>query len=165
MNTLSPDPQKNTRALALAPVLGLCGVIALLSGCASEPVSHVVSAPPPPAPTVAPGVIMATPAPIVTTQTTQTTQTTPNGTVVTTRTQPVSTTIVTQAPPTVQTEVLSAQPTSAHKWITGYWTWRDNRYQWMNGRWEVPPYTAATWNAPRWESESGGYRFYEGYWN
>lgn len=35
----------------------------------------------------------------------------------------------------------------------------------MAGHWEVPPYSSAKWNAPRWESENGAYRYYEGYWN
>ena len=70
--------------------------IVFLAGCATEPESHLVSAPPPPAPNVA---VMAAPTAVTTTQTTQTTQTTPTGTVVTTQTVPVNTMIVTQVAP------------------------------------------------------------------
>lgn len=83
---------------------------------------------------------------------------------VTTQSQP-STIVVTQAPPALQSEVILAQPSSAHVWVAGYWTWRNNQYQWMAGHWEVPPYANAKWNSPRWQTESGAYRFYEGYWN
>jgi hypothetical protein len=73
--------------------------------------------------------------------------------------------MVTQAPPALQQEVATARPSSNHQWVPGYWTWRNNRYEWMAGHWEVPPRTNATWVAPRWEMENGAYRFYEGYWN
>jgi hypothetical protein len=72
--------------------------------------------------------------------------------------------VVTQAPPTVQQETVLARPSAQHVWIPGYYTWRDNRYVWIAGRWEMPPRSDAVWVAPRWERESGGYRFYEGYW-
>jgi len=47
----------------------------------------------------------------------------------------VSTTIVTQAPPAMQQEVVLAQPTSQHVWLAGFWTWRNDRYEWMAGHW------------------------------
>jgi hypothetical protein len=92
-----------------------------------------------------------------------TTQTTPTGTVSTT--QPVNTVIVTQAPPALQSEVVLEQPSPQHKWIPGFWTYRDSRYLWVSGHWEIPPRPDATWIAPRWVPENGGYRYYEGYWN
>lgn len=125
----------------------ISGGLALLAGCGSYPESHVVSAPPPPAP-----------------QTTQVVVTQPQATVpVQTAT---GTVVVTQAPPAMQTETITAQPTSDHKWIPGYWTWRNSRYEWISGHWELPPYRNSVWVAPRWErTDSGGYRFFEGYWN
>ena len=74
--------------------------------------------------------------------------------------------LVMQAPPVLQQEVISAQPSSDHRWIPGYWTWRNERYEWMAGHWELPPEPSSVWVAPRWErTDNGGYRFYEGYWN
>ncbi len=146
------ETSKSTHAQVLAakqpvslfPVV--LGALALLAGCSSEPESHVVSAPPPPAPQV------------VVTQPAQAVAVAPAA-------QP-GTIIVTQAPPAVQQEMMPAQPSSEHKWIAGYWTWRDNRYEWVSGHWEVPPSSGAVWVAPRWERLSdGSYRFYEGYWN
>jgi hypothetical protein len=162
MFIISTSSQKRNSTSSLAPFLAISSLIGLMAGCASEPQSYVVSAPPPAAP-VAPATIVTASAPMTTT--TQTTQTTPTGTVVTTQSQPVSTIVVTQAPPALQTELVVAQPSSSHVWVAGYWTWRNNQYQWMAGHWEVPPYANAKWTAPRWQTENGAYRFYEGYWN
>ena len=102
---------------------------------------------------------------------------TPSGTPVTT-TQPTAVAVpvanaapgtavvVMQAPPPAPPpEAVTARPSSDHVWIPGYYTWRNNRYEWMAGHWEVPPYASAKWMTPRWQTESGAYRFYEGYWN
>jgi hypothetical protein len=136
-------PQKRVAPRSALQLTLLCGALGLFAGCASEPVSHVVSAPPPAAPTQTQTVVVPATTPA----------TTPGGAVV-----------VTQAPPPVQQEPVLAQPSSRHVWIPGYWTWRDSRYVWVAGRWEVPPRTDAVWIAPRWVSEGGAYRFYEGYW-
>ena len=122
----------------------ICGVAALLGGCATEPESHVVSAPPPGAPVVQP-----TQAPVVYTTPTAGTQ---------------STIVVTQAPPAAQQEMVTARPSSDHVWVGGYWTWRNNRYEWVPGNWVVPPRSSAAWIPPRWQTEGGAYRFYEGRW-
>jgi hypothetical protein len=149
--TISPNTNAPIRSFrSVAQVALISGGLALMAGCVSEPESHVLSAPPPPAPTQT-QVVVAQP------QGTQTVQAVqqPNGTI-----------IVTQAPPTVQQELVTAQPTSDHKWVPGYWTWRNNRYEWMNGHWALPPSRDSVWVAPRWErTSSGSYRFYEGYWN
>lgn len=116
-----------------------------MAGCASEPQSHVVSAPPPQSPQTQ---VVVTQAPYA---------------------QPVATSgtiVVTQAPPVLQQELVSAQPSSDHKWVPGYWTWRNSRYEWMTGHWELPPTRGSVWIAPRWERTSeGAFRFFEGYWN
>jgi hypothetical protein len=77
----------------------------------------------------------------------------------------VSTTIVTEAPPVPQSEVVLAQPSPKHMWLAGYWTWRDARYEWMAGHWELPPSSRSVWVLPRWEQQGNAYRFYEGYWD
>ena len=148
-----PSPFAFARAdRHLAPLVVVCGVLGLLTGCATAPVSHVVSAPPPLAPTSS--------------VTTTTTTTTPTGMATTANATPVvSTTVVTQAPPTLQEEARVAQPSARHIWLAGYWTWRNERYEWMAGQWEMPPTASSIWVAPRWESQGNAYRFYEGYWN
>ena len=128
----------------------ISGGLAFLAGCASGPESHVVSAPPPPAPQTQ--VVVS---PVVQQPVTTAVPNASGGAV-----------IVTQAPPAVQQEMVSAQPTSDHKWVPGYWTWRNSRYEWVAGHWELPPRNDAVWIAPRWErTSSGAYRFYEGYWD
>ena len=77
----------------------------------------------------------------------------------------MTTTIVTQAPPALQQEVVLAQPTPQHVWLAGYWTWRNERYEWMAGHWELPPSSGSVWTAPRWEQQGNAYRFYEGSWS
>lgn len=122
----------------------LSGGLVLLAGCGSYPESHVVSSPPPPAPQTT-QVVVTQPQPMQT---------------------PAGTVVVTQAPPAVQQELVTAQPTSDHKWIPGYWTWRNSRYEWVSGHWAMPPTRSSVWIAPRWErTDSGAYRFYEGYWD
>ncbi len=149
---MKPLNSKATRVIRrIAGLSVVSGGIVLLAGCGSSPDSHVVSAPPPPPPTTQIVVAQQQPTQLVVSGTAQTA----NGTI-----------IVMQAPPTLQQEVVLAQPSSDHKWIAGYWTWRNNRYEWMAGHWELPPNSNATWVSPRWEHTSdGSYRFYEGYWN
>ncbi|HTL68549.1 MAG TPA: YXWGXW repeat-containing protein [Lacunisphaera sp.] len=134
-----------------------CGsFLVLLAGCAADPESHLVSAPPPSSPTNT----------VVTTTTTSAPLAAPhNGYAVSQTPQPVvSTVVVTQAPPALQPEVALAQPSSAHVWLAGYWTWRNDRYEWMAGHWELPPNSGAVWVAPRWERQGNAYKFTEGYW-
>jgi hypothetical protein len=121
----------------------------LLAGCSTEPDSHVVSAPPPGAPGA------AQPVTVVTQSGTAAPTVVPAG---------ASTVVVTQTPPALQTENPGTQPSSAHVWVPGYWTWQNSQYQWVTGRWAIPPEGNTAWIPPHWEPEGNGYRFYEGYW-
>lgn len=137
------------------PLFALCGAFALLAGCANEPESHMVSAPPPASPTsTQPQQVLVT-------------QQQPQQVVTTVAASGATTSyVVLQAPPAPQApQAIPTQPSSSHVWIDGYWTWRNNRYEWMAGHWEVPPFSGAKWVAPRSESQSGAIRFYEGHWN
>jgi hypothetical protein len=149
----------------LAPVITFCGVLGLLAGCASGPDSETVSTPPPPAPTRS-----------VTTTTTTTTPDTmpampadavgnPGNTIITTTTPAGNTMILATAPPALQTDVTVVQPGPGYVWITGYWTWRNEQYQWMSGHWEMPPNSRSVWVAPTIVPQGNNYRFTEGYWN
>jgi hypothetical protein len=154
----SAPPSANRSGGRIAPAFVFFALIGfgLLAGCVSEPESHVVSAPPPPPPTTSNATTTTTTtqqsAPVVVRQASDD----PN--------QRSQTIIVTQAPPTPQPEAVIARPSPNHIWIPGYWTWQNNRYEWMAGHWELPPAPGSVWVAPRWETENGGYRFYEGYW-
>ena len=142
------------------PFFTISAAVLLAAGCANQPESHVVSAPPPAAPTTTQMVGAPQPQQVIVTQ--QQPQQ-----IVTTVSPSGATTsyVVLQAPPAPQApQAIPAQPSSSHAWIDGYWTWRNNRYEWMAGHWEVPPFAGAKWVAPRTESQSGGIRFYEGHW-
>jgi len=151
MNHLNPHVSRTHRQIAQVSLVS--AALALLAGCASEPASHVVSAPPPPAPSTQ--LVVAQQQPTAQYVATNNLAQPQNGVI-----------IVTQAPPAIQQEVVLAQPSSDHKWVPGYWTWRNSRYEWMAGHWELPPSSSSVWIAPRWEHRSdGSYQFYEGYWN
>ena len=149
-------------AARITMVLVTCSALGLLAGCATEPESHVVSESPPPAPVRS-----------VTTTTTTTSPDTmpativgsPGNLVVATVPASVNTTMVTVAPPALQSEVVLAQPAPNYVWVPGYWTWRNEGYQWIAGSWQLPPNSSSVWIAPRCEQQGNGYRFTEGYWN
>ena len=150
--TSSPNPASTRLPAGL---FVLAGLSTLIAGCASDDNSHVVSAPPPAAPTAtAPVATVTTPATTTTTAPAYATTTNPSNTVV-----------VTQAPPAPQAENVPERPSDRHVWIAGYWAWRDDRYEWISGHWTIPPKEGSTWVPPRWEQESDGrYRFYDGHW-
>lgn len=140
---------RSTEGRALSVLL--TGAALALGGCASEPESHVVSAPPPaPANTVAASTGVMVQTPVV-----------DPATGATVATQPV---MISQAPPAPQSEPVLEQPSAKHVWIPGYWSYRNSRYVWIAGRWELPPRAEAVWVAPHYEREANAYRFYEGYW-
>jgi hypothetical protein len=147
MKTLYPAPRPHRARNSLAPILIVSGLAAFIGGCASEPESHVVSAPPPAGA-------------VVTQSQTPTVYATPGAAPGT-----QSTIVVTQAPPAAQQEVVTARPSSDSVWVGGYWTWRNSRYEWIPGHWATPPRSGATWIPPRWEQEGNAYRFYEGRWD
>lgn len=142
--------------LTIAQVAGV-GAIGLLAGCASYPESHVVSAPPPPPPTAAPTVYsVPAAAPAAYPAPTAVAVPSPVG---------ASSVIVMQAPPQAQQEIPTPRPSRDHVWVPGFWTWRNSRYEWMAGHWEIPPRVGAVWVPPRWQPEGNSWRFYEGYWD
>jgi len=150
-----PCIQMNVSNISL---IAICATF--LGGCATESASHVVSAPPPASPmTSQPVVVTQQPQQVIVTQQPQQVVTTvsPSG---------ASTSyVVMQAPPAPQAaQAIPTQPSSQHVWVDGYWTWQNNRYEWMAGHWQVPPFAGARWESPRVVQESGGYRFYEGRW-
>jgi hypothetical protein len=148
---------KTNSTLKLTRIVPLLSLIALpfaVTGCGSYPESNVVSAPPP-------QVVQPQPQQVVVTQqpSTQVVTATPVGN---------GQFIINQAPP-VQQQVIVTQPSrpsSSHVWVEGYWSFKNQRYEWVASHWEVPPFSGAKWVPPRSERLSdGNYRFYEGYWN
>jgi len=69
-------------------------------------------------------------------------------------------------PPPLREEIIIAAPSPAHAWIPGYWGWR-NRWQWIPGRWALPPRPGMRWygyewvphdDGMRWRMRAGGWR-------
>ena len=155
-----PSPTATRALLQAASLVTCCSALVLVAGCDTEPDSHLVSAPPPSramvvTTTTTTPVVVANPAVVM-----------GNGAYVATATgmPAVSTIIVSQAPPAPQQELVLAQPSPQHVWLVGYWTWRNDRYEWMAGHWQLPPYGTSVWVSPTWEQEGNAYRFHEGYW-
>ncbi len=71
---------------------------------------------------------------------------------------------VQQAPPAAKKEAIIDRPTPRHVWVTGYWVWKDSKYEWLTGHWELPPRGTESWVAPRWEQHGDSYTFSEGFW-
>lgn len=72
--------------------------------------------------------------------------------------------VVPQAPPASKREAIMDRPSPMHVWVTGYWVWKDSKYEWLAGHWELPPRGTDSWVAPRWEKRGEGYAFSEGFW-
>ena len=54
--------------------------------------------------------------------------------------------IVRQPPPPPREEVRTPPPPSpGYAWVPGYWSWGNNEWVWVYGRWERPPERMATW--------------------
>jgi len=49
-------------------------------------------------------------------------------------------------------------------WTDGYWDWRGNNWNWVDGRWMRPPHGRRVWVAPQWRRDGHGYRLRRGYW-
>jgi hypothetical protein len=82
---------------------------------------------------------------------------------------PNGTMVISQAPPMASqpTVVVTRpeRPSTNHVWLEGYWTWRNDRYEWIPAHWQERPYADAEWMPPRWEKrDDGNYTFYEGHW-
>jgi hypothetical protein len=159
MKSIVSVPNEIWRARSLVSAVAVCSVIGLFAGCASEPESHLVSAPPPPPPSTVPAAtVYTTPAPTYAATQPATVAAVPSPT-------GASSIVVMQAPPAAQQEIPTERPSRDHVWIPGFWSWKTDHYEWMAGHWEIPPRQGAVWVPPRWQPEGSSYRFYEGYWD
>jgi hypothetical protein len=69
------------------------------------------------------------------------------------------------APPPMRREIRMERPSRNHIWIAGYWDRQDDRWAWAPGRWEEPSQRGATWVKPRYQRDSGSYRYEPGHWS
>jgi hypothetical protein len=68
-------------------------------------------------------------------------------------------------PPRLRHERVPPRPGEGYVWIGGNWDWRDNRWAWAPGRWDRPAESSVTWVTPRYERDSGYYRYEPGHWS
>jgi len=73
---------------------------------------------------------------------------------------------VEEPPPPIENEIIIERdrPSPSHVWVGGYWHHEGGRYNWVRGRWAVPPRGRTTWVSPRWERRGRGYEWHRGYW-
>ncbi|MDR1371765.1 MAG: hypothetical protein LBJ17_01365 [Dysgonamonadaceae bacterium] len=66
---------------------------------------------------------------------------------------------------TVEAPVYAA-PGPNYAWIDGYWTWdyRYREYIWVQGHWDLVPYSGAYWIPGYWDYTRGGYRWIDACW-
>ena len=79
-------------------------------------------------------------------------------------TTPTGEVVVTEAPPAPQQEVVGTAPTTSHVWIPGYWMYKNNRYVWVPGHYEVRPRLNAVWVPGQWNHTSRGWVWTPGHW-
>jgi hypothetical protein len=71
------------------------------------------------------------------------------------------------APPATpaQVEMTAPMPGVNYTWIVGAWIWGpDQKWEWVKGHWEQPPFVGATWVPPRCENREGKYFYVPGKW-
>lgn len=79
-------------------------------------------------------------------------------------TTPTGEVIVTEAPPAPRPEVISTAPSTSHVWVEGYWMYRNTRWVWVPGHYEVRPRLNATWVPGHWDRTSRGWVWTAGRW-
>jgi WXXGXW repeat (2 copies) len=71
-----------------------------------------------------------------------------------------------QPPPRVRYERHGPVPGPGYAWVNGYWSPEGDRYEWVPGRWDRPPYQGARWVRPRYEHHRHkGWKVRKGHWD
>lgn len=66
-------------------------------------------------------------------------------------------------PPPPRAEVIGVAPISGQIWISGFWDWADNRYEWQPGHWEAPR-PGYRWEPHRWDRDGDRWQQHGGRW-
>ncbi|MBZ5619700.1 MAG: hypothetical protein LAQ69_13400 [Acidobacteriia bacterium] len=72
--------------------------------------------------------------------------------------------VIRVGPPRPLIERRIARPGPGYVWVGGYHRWDGRTYEWVPGRWELPPRRHAHWVAHRYVRRGGGWEFVEGHW-
>jgi hypothetical protein len=73
---------------------------------------------------------------------------------------------VTQSPPpSAYPETQPAPPTKTDVWVPGWFKWDGKTYEWVVGRWVMPPRGTHEWVPGVWsERTDGKWQFLDGHW-
>lgn len=75
---------------------------------------------------------------------------------------------VVQNPPPTPTsqpyETIPVRPSNNSVWIAGHYAYNGSGYDWVPGRWEIPPAGATRWIPPSWQPQGTGYVYVRGHW-
>lgn len=55
-------------------------------------------------------------------------------------------------------------PGPQYVWVDGYHRWGGSQYEWVAGRWAMPPRPRAVWVPGRWVSSRRGWYWVDGRW-
>jgi hypothetical protein len=69
------------------------------------------------------------------------------------------------SPPAIRHEHRGPSPGHGYVWVTGFWHWDGERWDWVSGRWERPPAPEVYWVAPRYNHADRGYIYEPGHWS
>jgi hypothetical protein len=72
--------------------------------------------------------------------------------------------VVRVRPPRAIVETRGRPPGPRHIWLSGYHRWDGHRYEWVRGRWELPPRRHAHWVRYRWVHRRHGWVLVGGHW-
>jgi WXXGXW repeat (2 copies) len=68
-------------------------------------------------------------------------------------------------PPRAKYERRVARPDRDSVWIAGYWDRQGDQWAWVSGRWDRPAERTQRWIAPRYQQDSGAWRYEPGHWS
>jgi hypothetical protein len=67
-------------------------------------------------------------------------------------------------PPPPRYGAMGYAPGPGYMWADGYWDRAGSGWNWVGGRWVMPPHGRAVWVRPEWRREGNRWRFHRGYW-
>jgi WXXGXW repeat (2 copies) len=72
--------------------------------------------------------------------------------------------VVTETPPPPRREVIGVAPGPSYVWVRGYWVFRDHRWVWVPGHYQLRPRTTAVWVEGHWDHTVRGWVWTPGHW-
>ena len=67
-------------------------------------------------------------------------------------------------PPPPRAGFVGVAPGPGYVWTDGFWDLRGGRWNWVDGRWLLPPRSRMVWVPAHWTERHGRYYFVRGHW-